>query len=915
MYRVKQNYRKILHLVLFFITYLLIITFSGCQTRGVITFHQAKLVTAPGSLNGIEKDIASAFEEAISGREDVLSYLLFDVRIDHIVLSADGKTALVWYSLSDPENDELISTESGLAIARLITLDAEDKQKQDAAASAWQITLQADGDWEAELRNIPEELLDSEIKSRYQLKEQDIKKAHKVYDGYRLPWAPGEGKYLTGSIGHVYIYKTCPSTCLYAFDFADGTMWPVLAAKAGRVRYAVWEYPNGNTKHSNYIVLEDNSTQPTTYQVYAHLAQDSIPIELRNPGATVVQGQKIGVVDDTGVSTGHHLHFHVHTNPGSYWGTSVDITFDDVKVNGGRPRTCNESRLFPALGSQCQTGNLYVSGNKDLYEPHGGISSPSDNSTIRQQSLMVDGWGSDDLGIQSLQVMLNYAGDWLLVGEPARQETIQARIDLCELGVPDGSFFIALNIIDTAGKVAPGLPGLKTLTKEFTCPLPPPECEVGSDQVGIFTQPDYQGRCVLLDRGSNITDVFNSQIDTIGSILIGKDSVAKFFLEGRELPIVSSILDTNSLDMKIDQITRISIEERPPAPFPPTITIQTQAKHDLITPSDEIIISWEVMHPSFSYRALLTKEEKLIARMEWSSTNEWKIGQLDAGNYKIFLDIHNIVGDTSTTVNFTVTEQEMPPTANLLPIPEISKSSAIPIRWEITSGSEKVKRIDIRYRENGSSWQNLQGGFPPQTGQFWFFGNPGIGYDFQIRAVDLSDAAEQYHAGQNATTYLEETCIEDAFDLSTNDNTPKNAFVLDLNVPQKHNICDQNDRDWMVFAAEKGSIYRISIDALDTSAAVHLNLYGRNETTPIFTASPDGLGQPTELVWSAPSTGIYYLEAFPFDERLFGTETEYQVEIKKIVQVNSSGILIAVALPILWYLLHITKKITSAVKK
>ena len=50
------------------------------------------------------------------------------------------------------------------------------------------------------------------------------------------------------------------------------------------------------------------------------------------------RGQFIGIADDTGVSSGNHLHFMVHTNPSSYWGTSVDITFEDVAINGGRPR-------------------------------------------------------------------------------------------------------------------------------------------------------------------------------------------------------------------------------------------------------------------------------------------------------------------------------------------------------------------------------------------------------------------------------------------------------------------------------------------------------------------------------------------------------------------------------------------------
>jgi len=176
---------------------------------------------------------------------------------------------------------------------------------------------------------------------------------------------------LTGSIGHVYTYKSCPSSCLYAFDFANGTMFDVVAAKAGTVKYAVWKYENGDPNHANYIVLEDTSTTPTTYQVYLHLAHESIPVELRKVGAKVVQGQFIGKADDTGYSTGHHLHFHVHTNPESYWGKSVDIVFDDVSINGGRPRLCSEAKAYPELGAKCMPQDMYVSNNGDSELPSG----------------------------------------------------------------------------------------------------------------------------------------------------------------------------------------------------------------------------------------------------------------------------------------------------------------------------------------------------------------------------------------------------------------------------------------------------------------------------------------------------------------------------------------------------------------
>jgi len=265
-----------------------------------------------------------AIHQDIGGREDVLAYLIYNISIDSVQFSDDGSLALVWISLVDKTTGLVQSGEPGLVIGHK------------AADGSWSVVLQADPTFAAELQAVPESLLSAELKTEYMPAVQQSSKDGTVYTGYRLPWTNGQAKYLTGSIGHVFTYKSCPSTCLYAFDFADGTQFPIAAAKAGVVKYAVWQYENGNTSNANYLVIEDDTTTPTTYMVYFHLAQNSIDTRLRTPGAKVYQGQFLANADDTGLSTGNHLHFMVHANPDSYWGTSVDIVFDEVSVNGGR---------------------------------------------------------------------------------------------------------------------------------------------------------------------------------------------------------------------------------------------------------------------------------------------------------------------------------------------------------------------------------------------------------------------------------------------------------------------------------------------------------------------------------------------------------------------------------------------------
>ena len=85
----------------------------------------------------------------------------------------------------------------------------------------------------------------------------------------------------------------------------------------------------------------------------------------------------IGKADDTGVSTGHHLHFMVVEQPtldsckNYCFGRSVDITFRDVRINwdaatqGGRPRLESEASWYGGQGQR-----YYVSENHINEEIH-----------------------------------------------------------------------------------------------------------------------------------------------------------------------------------------------------------------------------------------------------------------------------------------------------------------------------------------------------------------------------------------------------------------------------------------------------------------------------------------------------------------------------------------------------------------
>ena len=249
--------------------------------------------------------------------------------------------------------------------------------------------------------------------------------------GYRLPWANGLTMFMTQSVHHDYY--TPSLNAHYAFDFAapgyPSGMFDIYAAKGGTVWMYIDSWENGhynpnNPNEANYLVLQDTSTTPTTYQLYLHLAQNSIPSALKVKGAVVQQGQFIGVADDTGVSSGNHLHFHVHASSSSYWGSSVDITFADVAINGGRPRNqadaafCRHDATYNDICDSFQS--TYVSGNTshtDVTPPVGDLLDPLHGSLVNTSTLRLEGWATDaDSGLASAQFITLYEGSWHEVG-------------------------------------------------------------------------------------------------------------------------------------------------------------------------------------------------------------------------------------------------------------------------------------------------------------------------------------------------------------------------------------------------------------------------------------------------------------------------------------------------------------------
>jgi len=409
----------------------------------------------------VGKDLEAAIEQALensTGRWKESTY-----KIDHIQIQDDGKMAIVWLAPIDPETGEFLGREPELAVAEQNEL------------GEWRILLEDEPNFEATFKTFQyaeKSLLNGDILSGEQ---EALPKSGTVYGGYYLPWAKGLEKRLTWSVGHTSCYPIY--YCTHAFDFADGTMFPMVAAKGGSVFHWRDTCANGDSTCTNSITIQDKSTTPWTYQIYLHIAQGSVPAGLKKVGTPVTQGQYIANVDDTGYSSGHHVHFMVVTentryfsySMQSYWGVAEDITFRDVDINwdpvtrGGRPRLAYEAETYGGEGR-----TYYISGNAPANPPTGGLTTPAANTYLTNQTLTVTGWGRDDVAVTKVEVLADYNGSWVTIGEGPGGTSFTTNVDFCNTNVPDGYFDIAIRLWDYEGNQSSIL-GRREVFKNVNC--------------------------------------------------------------------------------------------------------------------------------------------------------------------------------------------------------------------------------------------------------------------------------------------------------------------------------------------------------------------------------------------------------------------------------------------------------------
>ena len=111
-------------------------------------------------------------------------------------------------------------------------------------------------------------------------------------------------------------------------DFAAPTGTPIMASGSGTITRAKWCGGGGNC-----VKIKHNSTYET---VYAHMKSFAKGIKV---GKKVKQGQIIGYVGSTGMSTGPHLHYEVIVN-------GKKVNSQTLKLPSGKVLKGDERKLF-----------------------------------------------------------------------------------------------------------------------------------------------------------------------------------------------------------------------------------------------------------------------------------------------------------------------------------------------------------------------------------------------------------------------------------------------------------------------------------------------------------------------------------------------------------------------------------------
>ena len=132
---------------------------------------------------------------------------------------------------------------------------------------------------------------------------------------------------------------------------------------------------------------------------------------------------------------------------------------------------------------------------------------------------------------------------------------------------------------------------------------------------------------------------------------------------------------------------------------------------------------------------------------------------------------------------------------------------------------------------------------------------------------ETDDANNIYSAGT-------EICLASP-DAYEGDDAAETAKSIGVGQTQTHNFDNPGDRDWVKFNAEAGRTYLLQTSNLGLSADTYLYLYDTDRTTLMASNDDYGGSLASQIDWTAPANGTYYVAVQHWNPNAGGCGTSY----------------------------------------
>jgi len=146
--------------------------------------------------------------------------------------------------------------------------------------------------------------------------------------------------------------------------------------------------------------------------------------------------------------------------------------------------------------------------------------------------------------------------------------------------------------------------------------------------------------------------------------------------------------------------------------------------------------------------------------------------------------------------------------------------------------------------------------------------------------TDSTGAVTEADNGNNIYAQGTTLCVAnpDGFE---NDGGPANASLITVGSSQSHNFHLPGDSDWIKFNAQAGKTYRLTTSALGISADTYLYLYDVDGTTLISSNDDSNGSLASQIEWTAPANGIYYVLVKHWNPNVGGCGTQYNLNVRE----------------------------------